>query len=89
MATEKLKNSLKNLHNVLSSTEQVDAELSDLLVTLQEDIGTLLKKQRTEEDNLSHLGERAIDLSAKFAVKHPRLEMSLRELGELLASMGI
>ena len=89
MSTEQLKESLKNLHQHLSNTEQVDAELSELLSTLNEDIQQLLAKEHTDEDALSHLGDRTLALSAKFAAQNPHLESGLRELGDILARMGI
>ena len=89
MSTEQLKDSLKKLHESLNSTDQVDAELSDLLKTLSEDIHNLLHKEHTDEDSLSHLGDRTLALSAKFAAQNPLLESGLRELGDILARMGI
>jgi ABC-type transporter Mla subunit MlaD len=35
------------------------------------------------------LAERTQELSAKFAAEHPKLEPALRELGNILSSMGI
>jgi hypothetical protein len=35
------------------------------------------------------LAERTQQISAKFAAKHPKLEPALRELGNILSSMGI
>lgn len=89
MSSEQLKASLKTLHENLNGTDQVDAELSELLALLSSDIHQLLSKERTEEDNLSHLGDRTVALSAKFAAQNPHLESGLRELGEILARMGI
>lgn len=89
MSTEQLKESLKKLHESIKNTETVDAELSDLLSELNEDIHQLLSKERPEEDALSNLGERTLSLSAKFAAQNPRLELGLRELADALAKMGI
>ena len=89
MSSEQLKASLKTLHENLNGTDQVDAELSELLALLSSDIHQLLSKERTEEDSLSHLGDRTVALSAKFAAQNPHLESGLRELGEILARMGI
>jgi hypothetical protein len=86
---EQLKQSLKNLHQHLNNTEQIDAELSELLLVLNEDIQQLLSKERLEEDALSHLGDRALGLSAEFAARNPYLEAGLRELGNILIRMGI
>lgn len=89
MSTEQLKKTLKNLHESISKTDQVDAELSELLSVLSEDIEQLLSKERPEEDELSHLGDRTVALSAKFAAQNPRLELGLRELADILARIGI
>ena len=35
------------------------------------------------------LAERSQEITAKFAARHPRLEPALRELGTMLANMGI
>lgn len=35
------------------------------------------------------LAERTQELSARFAAEHPKLEPALRELGNILSSMGI
>ena len=42
-----------------------------------------------EETTTYGLAERSQELTAKFAVEHPRLEPALRELGRLLSNMGI
>ena len=84
-----LKASLKNLHAKLAVTGPVDEELRDLLLQLDGDIKQLLE-QRADEDTTTYgLAERTQEISAKFAVKHPQLEPALRELGNILASMGI
>ncbi len=89
MSTEQLKQSLKNLHDNLNSTDQVDTELADLLKVLNEDIHQLLSKERPDEDALSHLGDRTLALSAKLAAQSPHLESGLRELGNILLRMGV
>ncbi|MDB5918722.1 MAG: hypothetical protein JWR40_2956 [Massilia sp.] len=99
-----LKQHLKTLHADLASTGEVDAELTDLLRQLDGDIKTLLER-RLQEDagqpltsqggaaspaSTSYgLAERSQEITAKFAAQHPRLEPALRELGNILASMGI
>jgi hypothetical protein len=89
MSTEQLKETLKKLHETINNTKQVDAELAELLSVLNQDIHQLLNKERPEEDALSNLGERSLALSAQFAAQNPRLEMSLRELADILGRMGI
>ena len=89
----KLKESLQQLHSTLATSGPVDEELQGLLQKLDVDIKLLMEKraaQEQEEESTTYgLAERSQELSAKFAVKHPKLEPALRELGESLANMGI
>ena len=94
-----LKSHLKDLHANLSQTADVDEELHALLRQLDGDIHALLARRTavTEEADLQALAqsetyglaERTQELTARFAVEHPRLEPTLRELGRMLANMGI
>ncbi|MDL2357421.1 MAG: DUF4404 family protein [Pseudomonadota bacterium] len=91
-----LKQHLKTLHADLASTGEVDAELQDLLRQLDGDIKTLLERRLQENAGTTvpatttyGLAERSQEITARFAAQHPRLEPALRELGNILASMGI
>jgi hypothetical protein len=91
-----LQERLKTLHTDIANTGEVDPELKDLLHRLDGDIKTLLDRRLEEttyvaepESTTYGLAERSQELSAKFAVKHPHLEPALRELGNMLSSMGI
>ena len=86
-----LKTSLKSLHAHLADAGPVDEELLDLLKQLDGDIKNLLERgaQEPAESTTFGLAERAQELSARFAVKHPTLEPALRELGNILNGMGI
>jgi Domain of unknown function (DUF4404) len=87
---ETLKAHLKILHRSLRDTENADAELEMLLRQLDGDIQRLLDKQADDPDkNTYGLASRAQELTARFAVRHPHLEPTLRELGNILAAMGI
>ena len=95
--TANLKSHLKSLHANLAQTNDVDEELQSLLHQLDGDIRSLLEKrsaatiaaaQESESDTFG-LAERTQELTARFAAEHPRLEPALRELGRLLANMGI
>lgn len=93
MMDTNLKASLKSLHSSLATTGPIDEELQDLLRQLDGDIKQLLERRAGEAaapDTTTYgLAERTQELSAKFAVKHPQLEPALRELGNILNSMGI
>lgn len=96
--TANLKSHLKDLHTNLSQTSDVDEELQSLLHQLDGDIRTLLERrtavaaaeaQEIADSTTYGLAERTQELTARFAVEHPRLEPALRELGRMLANMGI
>jgi hypothetical protein len=92
--TANLKTHLKDLRANLAQTGDVDEELQTLLRQLDGDIRTLLERraaeaQEDEESQTFGLAERTQELTARFAVEHPRLEPALRELGRMLANMGI
>ena len=88
-----LKASLSSLRNHLASAGPIDDELQELLTQLDGDIKQLLERRAAEpepgESNTYGLAERTQEISAKFAAQHPQLEPALRELGNILSSMGI
>jgi len=95
-----LKQHLKTLRANLAGTGEVDAELQDLLQQLDGDIKTLLERRSQEDASVDAalddsetttygLAERSQEITARFAATHPRLEPALRELGTILANMGI
>ena len=96
--TANLKSHLKSLHANLAQTSDVDEELQSLLHQLDGDIRSLLEKRTAavmvaargeQEADTYGLAERTQELTARFAAEHPRLEPALRELGRMLANMGI
>jgi len=86
-----LKEHLKTIHANLAGAGEVDEELKELLRQLDDDIKALLAKRADDEEDSTTYGlaERSQEITAKFAAQHPRLEPALRELGNILASMGI
>jgi ABC-type transporter Mla subunit MlaD len=88
---ETLKAHLKVLHRSLNEAGEADEELQMLLRQLDGDIQKLLDRQADKELDVNTYGlaSRAQEITARFAVKHPRLEPTLRELGRILAAMGI
>ena len=86
-----LKAHLKTLHRSLADTEEVDEELQMLLRQLDGDIKHVLER-RADQDldaNTYGLGSRTQELSARFTARHPNVASALRELGNMLSSMGI
>lgn len=88
MSTDALKDKLKELHLALEDAQGVDAELRELLRVLDTDIRNLLSKSAAARSDAGLAG-RAQTILAGFAVKHPHLEPALRELTDMLASLGI
>ncbi|MES2019177.1 MAG: DUF4404 family protein [Pseudomonadota bacterium] len=91
-----LKSHLKTLSANLAQTGDVDEELQLLLRQLDGDIRSLLERRTTQaaleaqaDSDTYGLAERTQELTARFAAEHPRLEPALRELGRMLANMGI
>ncbi len=89
MSTDALKEKLKELHAALAEAgsnpdPRADGELQQLLHQLDGDIRTLLHK-----GGQPNLASRAQSISARFAAQHPHLAPVLRELTDMLSSMGI
>ncbi|MDB5748421.1 MAG: hypothetical protein JWP72_3269 [Massilia sp.] len=86
-----LKAHLKTLHRSLAETAEVDEELQMLLRQLDGDIKHVLER-RADADldaNTYGLASRTQELSARFDSQHPTVSAALRQLGNILASMGI
>jgi hypothetical protein len=89
MEINDLKVTLTKLHAELGATGNMDEELKRLLQVLDRDIDLLLKKDEHDPLDAAGLAERSQAISAKFAVKHPRIEPLLRQLGAILERIGI
>ena len=89
MTADNLKESLKQLHANLETAGSVDPELKQLLQLLERDIQQLLSREAQGAADVSGLADRAQAISAQFAAEHPHVEPVLRDLGNILASMGI
>jgi len=85
-----LKAHLKALHRSLEERGEVDDELEMLLRQLDGDINKVLERRADDPDaNTYGLASRSQEITARFAAKHPTLEPALRQLGNILANMGI
>ena len=91
MSTDALKEKLKELHAAIAeagvdSDPRGDTELQHLLHQLDGDIRALLHKGTSPGGSLA---SRAQSISARFTAEHPTLAPVLRELTDMLSSMGI
>ena len=89
MSNEQLKQSLKEIHEQLGSTSEVDEELVALVAQLNRDIHLSLDKAAQPDEPQSPLSDRTLELSARLAAQSPHLEAGLRELGNILLRMGL
>lgn len=90
MKQEMLKGLAKQLHEGLRQTEDIDLETRRLLQSLGEDIENALRKEEAPDDPIyAALRERVNLMYVGFATRHPKLEPSLRELGNMLEKMGV
>ena len=86
-----LKAHLRTLHRHLQETDDVDPELETLLRQLDGDIDRALARQAESELDLNTYGlsSRTQELAVRFNTKHPTVSAGLRQLGNMLANMGI
>jgi hypothetical protein len=90
MESERLRESLKALHNELASTESVDEKGRELLRVLMDDIQKLLDKKGAEEScQRTSLVERLAQGIDYFEELHPTLALTMKQVIETLSNMGI
>lgn len=86
-----LKAHLKALHRQLQETSDVDPELETLLRQLDGDIDRALARREESllDNNTFGLSSQTQELAVRFNVRHPTVSAGLRQLGNMLANMGI
>ncbi len=83
---------LSKLKAELASGQPVDAHLRQSLESLDEDIRKVLMQRPNEaaaNDGDAPLSERAQEIEARFAIEHPYLANTLRDVMDSLGKMGI
>jgi hypothetical protein len=89
MPEEKLKRTIKSVHQELSKTGELDEDLKELLRALDKDIDRVLAKQPLADDEDETMSERVEKMASRFSAEYPRLEMLLREVSDTLGKLGI
>jgi len=87
MSDKQIRDTLKRLHEALQSQPELDPELKSLLHTLERDIQNAL--QQAPQQPPGDLSTQAQALAARFAVKHPHIDLMLQELRSLLLGLGL
>jgi len=84
MSNERIKELLAQLREELESTD-VDDDLQKLMGELDDEIHGVIEN----DADVSALVDRAKELEAGFATKHPAAERFMREVIDTLVRMGI
>jgi len=84
MSNERIKKLLAQLREELESTD-VDDDLQKLMGKLDDDVHGALEN----DADVNALVDRAKELEAEFATKHPAAERFMREVIDALVRMGI
>lgn len=84
MSNERIKKLLAQLREELESTD-VDDDLQKLMGDLDDEIHGVIEN----DADVNALVDRAKELEAEFATKHPAAERFMREVIDALVHMGI
>ena len=84
MSKERVKELLAQLRNEIRNTD-VDEELRDIMQSLDADIRGVIDN----DDDVNAVIDRAKELEANFATRHPAAERFVREVIDTLVRMGI
>lgn len=84
MSKDRIKELLAQLQEELRSTD-VDEELQKLISDLDSDIHNVIEN----DEDMNVLIDRAKEMEADFATKHPAAERFMREVIDALVRMGI
>lgn len=90
MENQELYEKLQQLHTELQRIRSVDDKDKELLEQLDEDIRSLLAVGKTAQKRPSRqFGESLREGVERFEASHPDLTMTMGQLAEILARMGI
>lgn len=89
MDRQELHGKLKDLHTELQRVESLDHNERETLESLARDIQEILEKGQDETNNYDGLGDRLKDAVAQLEASHPRATMSMREVIDQIAYLGI
>ena len=85
---QKIKDKLDQIQTHLSSTEQVDPALKQEYRELDDNIRKMMAV-KNEASDLAIMDSDARRIAAKFEVKHPHAGGLIRQLADILQSMGV
>ncbi len=87
MSKEDLNEKLKRLHEELNSQESIDEDTKENLITLMDDIETLLNEENKGDRNsvIASLQKNIDEIEEEY----PRITMAIQEILTTLSNMGI
>lgn len=89
MDRQELHGKLKGLHIELQRVKSLDDSERETLESLARDIQEILEKAPEDTHNYQGLGDRLKEAVAQLEASHPRATMTMREVIDQIAFMGI
>jgi hypothetical protein len=89
MNNQPIQSQLEKLHAELQRTQSPDKNERELLERLALDIQNILEKGSDSPQHYIGLGERLKDAIAELEASHPRATLSMRQVIDQLAFLGI
>ena len=89
MEQQKLLALLEELHQELDRTETVDVKTGEVLASLKEDIGKLVREESSIEDGQEGLSRNLSEALDHFEEDHPKISMAIQYVLDSLARMGL
>jgi hypothetical protein len=90
MEQQQLHERLKQLHTELQQIDSVDDDSRAMLQNIEDDIQTLLNaKESDRRRQYKGFGERLRDGIERFEASHPDLALTMGQLADMLAKIGI
>ncbi|MEW6129305.1 MAG: DUF4404 family protein [Acidobacteriota bacterium] len=90
MDRQELHNHLQQLHNELQNVANLSDEDKELLQKIEDDIQTLLNAKEVDlSSRYTGFNEGLREGIERFEANHPDLTMTMGQIAEILAKMGI
>jgi Domain of unknown function (DUF4404) len=89
MGNERLRSTLRQLHQELAQAEGVDPETLASLQALTDDVERALDTRGEEPANVEAEASGLKDLLLRFEAEHPQLSVAIGRVADALAAMGI
>jgi hypothetical protein len=89
MEQQQLHERLKQLHSELQQIDSVDEDSRAMLQNIGDDIQALLDAKENEPRQYKSFGERLREGIERLEASHPDLALTMGQLADMLAKMGI